>query len=84
MHLTELPTDPQHPNLSDGEPRLHIETHHHAANHDALDECVTVTATAVTDAGGGRIELGPWSFLPSDARVLAVSLNALADALEAS
>lgn len=80
MHLTELPVDPQHPNLSDSDPRLHIETHHHTANHDADDEYVTVTVTAVTDAAGGRIEFGPWSFLPDEARALAVSLNALADA----
>lgn len=80
----ELSDDAEHPTL-DGATRLLIDQHHHELHHDALDEWQTVPVTAVfipDGLSGARIELGPWSLDAAAARILATSLNALADAAE--
>ncbi|MHA4852449.1 hypothetical protein L1080_023345 [Rhodococcus sp. MSC1_016] len=82
----ELPDDPEHPTY-EGAPRLLIERHDHQLHHDRADEWQSAPLTAVyVDDGlsGARIEFGPWSLEASEARLLAVSLNTLADACDPS
>ncbi|MDF3309885.1 hypothetical protein P3H15_33240 [Rhodococcus sp. T2V] len=81
---TELPADPVQPTYEDA-PRLLIERHHHELRHTVLDEWQTIPVTAVfipDGLSGARIEIGQWSLDASEARLLAISLNTLADAAE--
>jgi hypothetical protein len=64
------------------EPTIVLEQHRHVVLHEATDEWVTLTASAVfTDDGitGPAVHLGDWSLSPNDARLLAQSLTILAD-----
>ncbi|QOV97233.1 hypothetical protein [Rhodococcus pyridinivorans] len=80
----ELPDDPNYPTFENAD-RLGVERHWHTLAVAKTDEWADVSATAVfvTDGlTGCRIEFGPWTLEPREARVLARSLLALADALE--
>ncbi|MCA1007419.1 hypothetical protein LCL87_17010 [Rhodococcus hoagii] len=77
----EMPEDRAHPSF-EGHTRYGIERHIHNLRHDQLDEYQDVAVTAVFSAGGGSVELGPWSMAPDEARLLAVSLTQLADLAE--
>ncbi|MCD7052928.1 hypothetical protein LRS58_19625 [Rhodococcus sp. BH2-1] len=80
---TELPDDPVHPTFENAT-RYLIAQRAHQIHHDARDdyEDVPITATYI-DGLGDQVELGPWSLSRREARELADSLHALADALDA-
>lgn len=74
--------DPDHPTI-EGMARRLLAEHSHDARHDATDEWVTLTTRAVlVEFSGPGVELGPWSFSPDEARLLAASLTILADRCE--
>lgn len=64
--------------------RLLVDSHEHEVHNDRSGTWDTITVAAVLDEHGGHVEIGQWSLLPSDARLLALSLTTLADAAEAS
>lgn len=58
--------------------------HQHTVLHEPSDEFRTILARAVDQPRiGPSVHLGDWSLSPDDARLLAASLNLLADATEA-
>lgn len=81
---TELPSDPAHPTFEDA-PRLFVERHHHSLYQPQLEEWQTIPITAVFVSDGltgNCIEFGPWTLEPDEARLLALSLTTLANALD--
>lgn len=77
--------DDEHPS-PDGSPdvaRMVVERHIHQVRVDATDEWAYLPVTAVLWPGIGEvIELGPWSLSVQDARLLATSLQMLADLID--
>lgn len=82
QHCAPLPPDPDHPTI-EGMDRYLLAEHEHDGRHDPTDEWISLTARAVlTEFSGPSVELGPWSFAPDEARLLAASLAILADRCE--
>lgn len=78
----ELPDDTRYP-ATEGDVRYGIERHWHRFWNGAADEWQDVSATAVFVTNSGEtIEFGPWSLDSTQARILAHSLTALAEAAE--
>ncbi|CAN5120346.1 hypothetical protein BH11ACT1_BH11ACT1_19260 [soil metagenome] len=77
--------DTEHPSpdgTADAE-RLVVERHLHQMRHDVTDDWAYVPVTAVLWPGVGEVvELGPWSLSVADARLLAYSLQMLADLVD--
>ncbi|RYV52056.1 hypothetical protein [Pengzhenrongella frigida] len=65
-------------------PTLHVlAERQHTALHEPSDQFRTIRARAVDQPRiGASVHLGEWSMSPDDARLLAASLNLLADSIE--